>query len=73
MPLSHAHTRNQASAQSHLNALQTRHAGLSEQIDGELSRPSTNDILIKALKREKLRLKDEIELIRHDLYSQAAE
>ncbi len=45
---------------SHLSALETKHKTLERQIEDELSRPSANEIRIAELKRQKLKLKDEI-------------
>lgn len=45
---------------SHVNALQTKHAGLESQLRQEMSRPAPDDVTIKELKRKKLRLKEEI-------------
>lgn len=45
---------------SHVNALQTKHAGLDSRLKQELSRPAPDDVTIKELKRRKLRLKEEI-------------
>ncbi len=48
---------------SHISALQLKHAGIERQIHDELSRPMPDAALIQALKRRKLRLKEEI--VRH--------
>jgi hypothetical protein len=40
--------------------LRERHAELQRQIDDEYQRPSPDDIHLHELKREKLRLKDQI-------------
>lgn len=45
---------------SHVSALQTKHAGLERQIQEELNRPFPNLATLQALKRRKLRIKDEI-------------
>jgi hypothetical protein len=47
-------------ASSHVQALQTKHDGLDRQIHQELRRPHPNDAQIADLKRQKLRIKDEI-------------
>jgi hypothetical protein len=47
--------------QAHIAALQTRHAGLDERIARESQRPMPDSALIARLKKEKLRLKEEIE------------
>lgn len=50
--------------EAHLATLQRKHGTLEEQIHAELTRPSTADERIADLKRQKLRLKDEIERLR---------
>lgn len=45
---------------SYISALQIKHAGLEKQIHDELTRPSPDLSTLKALKRRKLRIKDEI-------------
>ena len=47
-------------ASAHLEALQARHASLSGQIATEMNRPMPDDVLISRLKREKLKLKEEM-------------
>lgn len=44
----------------HVEALASKHAALQAQIDREEQRPNPDDILLHRLKKEKLRLKDEI-------------
>jgi hypothetical protein len=44
--------------------LTLRHQSLEETIEAESSRPASDDIKIATLKKEKLRLKDEIERLR---------
>ncbi|NIQ96579.1 MAG: YdcH family protein [Desulfuromonadales bacterium] len=48
-----------------LQALRTRHADLDQQIENEVRRPNPDDSLISQMKREKLRIKDEIFSIEH--------
>ena len=43
-----------------LESLKARHAGLDAQIDEENRKPHPDDTTIHALKKEKLRVKDEI-------------
>lgn len=51
---------------SHRDALSARHAQLESRIAMETQRPSPNATLLTELKREKLRLKDELaSLTRH--------
>lgn len=45
---------------SHLTALQSKKAGLEEQIQAEMARPVPDDAILMELKRRKLRLKEEI-------------
>lgn len=55
------------SLQSHLEELERRHAILEEQIAQTQLRPSADMIEVKALKQQKLRLKDEIVRLRETL------
>jgi hypothetical protein len=45
---------------SHINALQQKHAGIEQQIHAELTRPMPDAAAIQALKKKKLRIKEEI-------------
>ncbi len=45
---------------AHLSALESKHHRLEDEISGEMLRPSPDTIRITSLKREKLRLKEEI-------------
>lgn len=45
---------------SHVNALQTKHAGIERMIQQEMSRPVPDGVAIQALKKRKLKLKEEI-------------
>ena len=45
---------------SHVSALQLKHAGIERQIAEEMSRPVPNQSTIQALKKRKLRIKEEI-------------
>ncbi len=45
---------------SHVNALQMKHAGLDAKIREELNRPAPNDVTIQSLKKQKLRIKEEL-------------
>ncbi|TRD10847.1 DUF465 domain-containing protein [Erythrobacter insulae] len=47
-------------ASSHVNALQSKHAGLEAKLRQELARPAPDTSTIQALKKQKLRLKEEI-------------
>jgi hypothetical protein len=46
--------------QSHVSALQLKHAGLERQIEDELSRPLPDLATVQALKKRKLRIKEEL-------------
>ncbi|HVB16298.1 MAG TPA: YdcH family protein [Stellaceae bacterium] len=48
------------SMQDHLEALKEKHASLDRAIDEEIHRPFPNQDTITDLKRQKLRIKDEI-------------
>lgn len=47
-------------ASSHLNALQSKHAGLEARLHDEMARPVPDAAMIQQLKKQKLRLKEEI-------------
>lgn len=49
-----------------LEVLRTRHAALEAEIDDESHRPHPDDIRVSELKREKLKLKEQMEGIRTD-------
>jgi len=44
-----------------LETLQARHAELERQLEGELNRPLPDQATIAEIKKQKLRIKDEIE------------
>jgi len=46
--------------QSHVSALQLKHAGLERRIEEEMGRPAPDFAQIQALKKRKLRLKEEL-------------
>ena len=50
--------------ESHLAALERRHRELDRQIDNEVAHVSHDDMLIQALKRKKLEIKDELARLR---------
>lgn len=52
-PASHA-------VSSHVNALQSKHAGIEARLRDELARPAPDAAMIQSLKKQKLRLKEEI-------------
>ena len=47
--------------QSHVSALQLKHAGIERQIQQELSRPMPDLAAVQLLKKRKLRIKEELE------------
>ncbi len=49
---------------AHVNELADKHRVLEKQIETEMARPSADDIEISKLKREKLRIKDELERLK---------
>ena len=54
--------------ESHIQELSDKHHKLDEQIQEELHRPHPDDLMISELKKRKLRLKEEIERLRHDVH-----
>jgi hypothetical protein len=51
---------------AHLAELEPQHKALELEIAEALAHTSTDDLKIAELKRRKLKLKDEIERVRHD-------
>jgi hypothetical protein len=51
-----------------IRELGNRHQTLDRLIEDETRRPSTDDIRLKELKRQKLRLKEEIESLRMQVH-----
>ncbi len=47
---------------SHVSALQAKHEGLENLLKEEMNRPSPDSAKIQALKKQKLRIKEEIAL-----------
>lgn len=45
---------------SHVSALQQKHAGIERQIQQEMSRPIPDAVAVQALKKRKLKIKEEI-------------
>jgi hypothetical protein len=45
---------------THQTALEAKHATLDERIAAEIHRPKPDEVLIAGLKKQKLRLKEEI-------------
>ena len=50
--------------EAHIKELADKHKKLEEQIQAEMAHPVWDEIRVAALKKEKLRLKDEIERLR---------
>lgn len=50
--------------ESHIAALQRRHREIDRQIDEEMTHPSHDDLLVAALKRKKLEIKDQLARLR---------
>ena len=48
------------SLQDHIHSLKQKHASLEAQLTEEESRPHPDDTLISEIKRQKLRIKDEL-------------
>ena len=53
------------SLSSHLQELKRKHQILSDEVEEAQRAPSTSDLHIKKLKKQKLRLKEEIERLSH--------
>lgn len=49
-----------SAASSHVNALQTKHAGLEARLRDEMARPAPDAAAVQSIKKEKLRLKEEM-------------
>jgi len=54
--------------EAHIAELTVKHQKLEERIRDELQHLSSDDLIITELKREKLRLKDEIERLRQTIH-----
>jgi len=50
--------------EARLRELGARHQSLEKAIQDELRRPSSDDLRVQELKRQKLKLKDELEALR---------
>jgi hypothetical protein len=53
--------------ESHIQELADKHTKLDTQIQEEQHRPHPDDIMLAALKKKKLRLKEEIERLRLEI------
>jgi hypothetical protein len=45
---------------SHVSALQAKHEGLERRLQDEMSRPAPDSTMIQTLKKQKLRIKEEL-------------
>jgi hypothetical protein len=45
---------------SHVDALQSKHAGLDARLRAELARPAPDAAMVRDIKKQKLRIKEEI-------------
>lgn len=54
--------------EARIRELGSRHQSLELAIQEELRRPATDDLKLKELKRQKLRLKEEMEALRSHLH-----
>jgi hypothetical protein len=45
---------------SHVSALQLKHAGIERRIQQEMTRPLPDNVVIQTLKKQKLRIKEEL-------------
>ena len=52
---------------AHVAELTDKHRALEQQIESEMARPSVDTMIISELKREKLRIKDELERLKADV------
>lgn len=46
---------------SHVNALQLKHARFERRLQEEMNRPMPDDVVIQNLKKQKLRIKEELQ------------
>ena len=60
------------STMEHVESLRSKHARLEQLIDEELHRPLPDQVALSRLKKEKLRLKEDIERLRLPTASEAA-
>ncbi len=54
--------------QGHIQELSEKHKKLEELIEAELAHPDWDEIRVSALKKEKLRIKDELERLRSGVH-----
>lgn len=53
----------QEKIEKHLEALKAKHTALDTQIEEEMARPKPDEVVISGLKKQKLKIKEEIEEI----------
>jgi hypothetical protein len=54
--------------QGHVQELSEKHKQIEETINAEMANPEWDEIRVAALKKEKLRIKDELERLRSSLH-----
>lgn len=54
--------------QGHIQELSDKHKKLQEMIESEMAHPDWDEVRISALKKEKLRIKDELERLRNNVH-----
>jgi hypothetical protein len=54
--------------QGHIQELSEKHQKLEDTINAEMANPEWDEIRVTALKKEKLRIKDELERLRSSLH-----
>ena len=53
--------------QGHIQELSDKHKKLEERIHEEMAHPDWDEVAVSALKKEKLRIKDELERLKHSV------
>ncbi|HWA04336.1 MAG TPA: DUF465 domain-containing protein [Rhizomicrobium sp.] len=54
--------------QGHIQELSEKHKQLEDSINAEMANPDWDEIRVAALKKEKLRIKDELERLRSNVH-----
>ena len=54
--------------QGHIQELSEKHKRIEQMIETELAHPDWDDVRVAALKKEKLRIKDELERLRSTVH-----
>lgn len=54
--------------QGHIQELSEKHKRLQDLIEAEMSHPDWDEVRVAALKKEKLRIKDELERLRSSVH-----